>query len=346
MSPRSASRSNSFLSMLKDGLHLLWRIIFRNIFVKVFSLVFAAGLWLMVNAGERDTEKSLTVPLEWRNLPPHLVVTGVQVASVDVQVLGPRTLLGLLNQPKIVLDLTGMRPGQSSFRIGAERLSLPRGVQLVRISPSQINLDITRIETRTLPIHLDVQGEPPSGYQAGEMELVPDTVEVTGPAPAVARLRSVLTEPLQLSRLTQSTTLDLDLIRPQDDLLAYNLPQVRVRVEIQDVMISRAFPQITLTVRNTDLVAALSPTTVDVVVHGPQRVLEQLQLSEEEVFIDAAGHKSGTAPATITVLVPPGVEIVSQEPMEVSLTLTNGQVARPGEDNQDAEEEPTGVGGQ
>lgn len=332
--------------MLKYGLHILWRIVFRNIFVKVFSVVFAAGLWLMVNAGERDTEKSLTVPLEWRNLPSHLVVTGAQVDSVDVQVLGPRTLLGLLNQQKIVLDLTGMRPGRSSFRIGTERLSLPRGVQLVRISPSQINLDISRIETRTLPVHLDVQGEPPPGYKAGEMELVPDTVEVTGPGPAVARLQSVPTEPLQLSRLTQSTTLDLDLIRPQDDLLSYNLPQVRVRIDIQDVMISRAFQQIALTVRNTDLAAALSPTAVDVVVHGPQRVLEQLQLSEEEVFIDAAGNEPGTAPVAITVLVPPGVEIVSQEPTEVSLTLTNGPAAQPGEEDQDSEEEPVGAGGQ
>lgn len=332
--------------MLKYGFHLLGRVIFRNIFAKVFSIVFAAGLWLMVNAGERDTEKSLTVPLEWRNLPSHLVVTGAEVDSVDVQVLGPRTLLGLLNQPKIVLDLTGMRPGQSSFRIGAERLSLPRGVRLVRISPSQINLDITRIETRTVPVHLEVQGEPASGYQAGEMELVPDTVEVTGPAPAVARLESVLTEPLQLSRLTQSTTLDLDLIQPQDDLLSYNLAQVRVRVEIQDVMISRAFQQIALTVRNTDFLAALSPTTVDVVARGPQRVLEQLQLSEQEVFIDAAGHEPGTAPVAITVLVPPGVEIVSQEPREVSLTLTNGRAAQLGEEDPDAGEHPAGAGEQ
>ena len=331
--------------MLKHALHLLWQTIFRNIFLKVFAVVFAAGLWMMVNAGERDTEKSLTVPLEWRNLPSHLVVTGAQVDSVDVQVLGPRTLLGLLNQQKIVLDLTGMRPGRSSFRIGTERLSLPRGVQLVRISPSQINLDITPIETRTLPVHLDVQGEPPSGYKAGEMELVPDTVEVTGPAPAVARLQSVLTEPLQLSRLTQSTTLDLDLMRPQGGLLSYNLPQVRVRVDIQDVMISRAFQQIALTVRNTDFTTELSPATIDVVVHGPQRVLEQLQLSEEEVFIDAAGHEPGTAPIAITVLVPPGVEIVSQEPQEVSLTLTNGQAARPGEEDQNAEEEPVGAPG-
>ena len=329
--------------MLKHGLHIAWRIIFRNLFMKGFSVVFAAGLWLMVNAGERDTEKSLTFPLEWRNLPPHLVVTGAQVDSVDVQVLGPRTLLGLLDQQKVVLDLAGMRPGRSSFRIGSERLSLPRGVQLVRISPSQINLDIARIETRTLPVHLDVHDEPPPDYRVGEMELVPDTVEVTGPAPAVARLQFVLTEPLQLSRLTQSTTLDLDLMRPQAGLLSYNLQQVRVRVDVQDVMLARAFQQIALTVRNTDLAASLEPATIDVVVSGPRRVLEQLQLTEEEVFVDAARHEPGTAPVAVTVLVPPGVEIVSQEPQEVSLTLIDIPAVRSDAENQEPAAESVGT---
>ncbi len=320
--------------MIKQGLQTLWLLVVRNLSLKLFSVAFAAGLWILVNAGERDTEMSLTVPLEWRSLPPHLVVTGPQVDSVDVQVVGPRTLLGLLNQQKVVLDLTGMRPGQSSFRIGSERLSLPRGVQLVRVSPSQINLEIARIQKRALPVHLDVLGEPPVGYKTGEMEVVPDVVEVTGPAPSLARLQSVLTEPLQLGRLTQSTTLDLDVITPQDPLISYNLQQVRVRVDIQDVMLSQEFERIAFTIRNTDLEAEASPASVDVVVRGPQRVVDQLQLGQDEVFIDAAGKEPGTALTPVTVLVPPEVEIVSQEPKEVSLTLKSRQNEKDGQNEQ------------
>ena len=175
----------------------------------------------------------------------------------------------------------------------------------MRVSPSQINLEIARIQKRALPVHVDVIGEPPVGYKTGEMELVPDVVEVTGPISSLARLESVLTEPLQLGRLTQSTTLDLDVIMPQDPLISYNLQQVRVRVDILDVMLSREFQQVAFTIRNTDLEAETSAAAVDVVVHGPQRVVDQLELSRDEVFIDAAGKGPGTELTSVTVLVPP-----------------------------------------
>jgi YbbR domain-containing protein len=90
-------------------------------------------------------------------------------------------------------------------------------------------------------------------------------------------------------------------------------------------MLSREFEQVAFTIRNTDLEAEASPAAVDVVVQGPQRVVDQLQLSQDEVFIDAAGKEPGTALIPVTVLVPPEVEIVSQEPKKVSLTLKSRQ---------------------
>jgi hypothetical protein len=107
----------------------------RNRTLKLFSVTFACGLWLFVNYGERDAEKTLVVPVELRNLPSELVVIGKRVEYVDLRVSGPGTLLSQLNSKKITLDLTGVRPGPSSFRINAERLSLPRGVKALRISP-------------------------------------------------------------------------------------------------------------------------------------------------------------------------------------------------------------------
>src|SRR5262249_7538614 len=83
----------------------------RNGTLKVFSLAFACGLWLLVNAGERDTEKTLVIPVELSNLPPQLVVIGGRVDSVDLRARGPRTLLGRFRPKKITLNLSGVRPG-------------------------------------------------------------------------------------------------------------------------------------------------------------------------------------------------------------------------------------------
>jgi hypothetical protein len=68
---------------------MLWRTLSRWIFhngtLKLFSLAFALGLWLLVNAGERYTEQTLILPLELRNLSPQLVVMGHRVEEVDVR---------------------------------------------------------------------------------------------------------------------------------------------------------------------------------------------------------------------------------------------------------------------
>ena len=63
-------------------------------------------------------------------------------------------------------------------------------------------------------------------------------------------------------------------------------------------------------------------------------MVDQLQLGQDEVFIDAAGKEPGTALTPVTVLVPPEVEIVSQEPKEVSLTLKSRQNEKDGQNEQ------------
>src|SRR5713101_6413737 len=234
MPPRSSPRCDSCFPMRWGGRRLR-SLIVHNGTLKVFSLAFACGLWLLVNAGERDTEKSLLVPVELRNLPPQLVITGQRIDYVDLRVSGPHTLLSRLRSKKITLNLAGVRPGPSSFHIGADRLRLPRGVKIVRISPSQINLEIARLVKRTVPVRLDLMGQPPHGYEAKAVEVTPDTVEVTGPAQQVEKLEAVMTEPVDMGRLTQSVTQTLSVHGPEGEFVTYNLEQVRARIEVQEV---------------------------------------------------------------------------------------------------------------
>src|SRR3954452_14715533 len=115
--------------------------------LKIFSLLFAVGLWLFVNAGQKPTEKSLTVPVEMRNLPGDLMATGPGPGPVEVRVAGPPALLSTLDPDylKVVLDLAAARAGTSTFRLSAAFFNPPRGVRITRINPSVINL---KLETK------------------------------------------------------------------------------------------------------------------------------------------------------------------------------------------------------
>jgi len=298
-------------------------LVFHNGTLKLFSLAFASGLWLFVNAGERDTEKTLVVPIELRSLSPQLVIVGPRTDYVDLRVSGPRTLLGRLNSKKIPLDLTGVRPGPASFRLGADRLNLPRGVKLMRISPSQIDLDIAELQRRTVPVRLDLQGKPPHGYEVKAVEVQPDAVEVSGPAPQVGKIEAVSTEPVDINRATQPIARMLELRGPKDEQVAYNIGQVRVRIEVQDVVLTRELRRVKVEIKNVPGRAVANPVQVDVTVRGPQRLVETLQFNDGAVFVDGSGLEPGGEPVNlpVNVIVQPGIEVVSQEPAKVSLRL-------------------------
>lgn len=295
--------------------------IFRNATLKLFSLTFAFGLWLLVNAGERDTEQTMLVPVELRNLSPQLMVVGQRPEFVDVRVSGPRTLLGRFSGKKIALDLAGVRPGPSSFRVSAELLNLPRGVKLLRVTPSVISIDIARLIKRVVPVRVDLVGAPPFGYETGEVEVSPSTVEVSGPAPQVERLQAIMTEGLDVSRLTQTLTKDLGLQGVDGNLISYNIERARVRVDVHEVTMTREFRRLHVTVKNAAYRIPSTPLLVDVWLRGPQRIVDKLRLTDGDVFVDASGQGPGEIKLPVTILAPPGVKVIGPYPAEVELKL-------------------------
>ncbi|MBI3795417.1 MAG: hypothetical protein HY268_00395 [Deltaproteobacteria bacterium] len=310
---------------MRWGRKKLKTLVFRNGMLKVFSLAFACGLWLLVNAGERDTEKTLVVPIELGNLPPQLVLVGNQVDAVDLRIRGPRTLLGRFHPKKITLNLSGVRPGPASFRVSADLLKLPRGVKIERISPSQINLEIAAIITRTIPVRPIVVGTPPHGYMLKEVEIAPNAVEVVGPAPQIEKMETVTTAPVDVSLFTQSQTQELSLRGLEGDQITASVDRVRARLEIQEVMVTQEFRRVRIEIKNAAYRAVSAPARVDVAVRGPQRLVEQLKLWDGEIFVDATGQEPGTITLPINVLLPPGIDLVSQDPAEVELTLKSDE---------------------
>ena len=65
---------------------------FRHLGLKLLAVALAALLWLIV-AGDHLVERSLRVPLEYRNIPPQLELVGDPPTEVDVRLplaLAPR----------------------------------------------------------------------------------------------------------------------------------------------------------------------------------------------------------------------------------------------------------------
>src|SRR6185295_8616954 len=126
---------------------------FRHLGLKVLAIALATLLWLTV-AGEHIVERSLRVPLEFRNIPPLLEITGDPPATVDVRLRGSSAVLGRLDPGEVVavVDLATGRPGSRLFHVRNDEVRAPFGVEVAQVVPSTVSLELEKSATRVVPV--------------------------------------------------------------------------------------------------------------------------------------------------------------------------------------------------
>lgn len=295
----------------------------HNLPLKALALVMAFGLWAFVNFGERDTEEAIKVPVELRNIPARLMITSPRVDFIDVRVVGPRTLLGRIDYGRLAipLDFSGARSGPAIFTVNVDRLDLPRGVRVVRVTPAQITVTLERVRRKTVPVQLRLDGEPPPDFRIVASTLTPDVVELSGPDSQIARIEAVATDPLLLDASSQAPIRQELPIEPLGEYVTARPGSVRAEVEIEEVRIERELPEVPVDIvtdQDGDLV--LAPATVRVALRGPRRVLEPVEAAGL-ARIDATGLAPGEHRVAVEVAVPEEAELVEVTPAEVGLTI-------------------------
>ncbi len=107
--------------------------------LKLASIAFAIGLWMFVATEER-TEAVFTVPLKLVDPAPGVQVTSLGVDTVVVRVEGRDSLLRRLHEEdfRAEVSLKDVPTGRFVARIKPESVSAPRGVRVVRVTPSEV----------------------------------------------------------------------------------------------------------------------------------------------------------------------------------------------------------------
>ena len=298
-------------------------LITHNAGLKLLSLVAAFGLWVFVNAGERDSELSLQVPVELRNIPPDLMLVSPRVDFIDLTVRGARTLLNRIDpqQLSMVLDLRGVRPGPAVFRIMGETLDLPRGVTVVRLTPSEVTLEFAATTRKRVPVRVAFTGKPPGGLRVTSTKVAPESIEVVGPADQVEEIKAADTVPIELSE-AGAGLIERDLaVEAPREYVSYSAALVHAQVLLEEPQRTRAVANVPVVVRNSPYRTVLRPPTVQITVRGPRSATESLELDHGAVYIDATGHEPGTYEMTPAVDLPADVELVKQEPASVELRV-------------------------
>jgi len=171
----------------------------RNLGWKLLSLLIAIALWFAV-AREPELATSLSVPVQFKNIPDDLDIGSNVLERMHVEVRGPSGRLSRDNlaDVAVVLDLSDARAGDRTYTVHPNNINLPAGVIFYRAVPSQITLSFERLMTREVPI-VPLFAKTPDGYRVRGYALEPEKARIRGPEERVKNIERVATDPVDLS---------------------------------------------------------------------------------------------------------------------------------------------------
>ena len=297
---------------------------FRHLGLKILAIALAALLWLTV-AGEHVVERSLRVPLEYRNIPEALEIVGNVPDSIEVRVRGSSAVLSRLQSGEIVavLDLSNARAGSRLFHIRNEEVRSPFGVEVAQVSPATLALELEKSVRRRIPVVPATEGEPAPGFVIGRVTADPATVEIVGPDSRVRQVAEATTEPVSVkdARVRVRDGVTVGVVDPSVRLT--QALRAEVTVEIWPAPVERQITDVPVRYRNLTqgLRANISPRLVLVNVRGSKDALADVRGDSVQAFVDLAGLGSGQYNLRVQVDPSESFGVIAIDPAIVLVTI-------------------------
>ncbi len=294
----------------------------RDWVLKGLSIVFAVILWFLV-VGEENAEMALDVALELVNLPSDTIVVNDIPGEIKVRVSGPRSLLQGLSRQRIsrVIDLSEAKPGRIIIQITPESIRVPRGVRVVKISPSEIEIVLDRLIRKTVKVRVRTEGKLPEGFRLEKIVVSPEKVRVEGPLSTLKGLKFLETQPVDLSGLTTAFQRQVRLNLPPYVRVINGDPMVTVTVIVTEIIGSKVL-KVPLSSEGETRPIILTPNRVTLKIAGPVIILRKLETSQIKAWVETKDLKPGTYWREIRVGLPDKkLRLLSIKPSRVKVYI-------------------------
>lgn len=298
----------------------------RNWGLKLLSFIFALFLWYFV-VGEDKVDLNLVVPIEIVNLPRDLVIANQFKKELEVTISGPRGLVRGINRQTISrpVDLSKAAPGKVVIRNDPNSIPLSRGINVQQIQPANITLQLERLVTKKLPIKALTSGKLPEGLELVSVEPEPTTINASGPESILGETESLVTQPINLAEIKNSTELLATLDLPPELTGLIGELDILAHVTVREKKVELFIPKVLIEVDHEGerSIYRLKPATVEVRAEVPYSLLQKT--TDPSFLVDARINARDLPPGRqdlpVTVTANQGVRIMAVSPRSIRMTI-------------------------
>jgi hypothetical protein len=217
----------------------------RRVRIFLLCLAIAFIIWLIKALTSEHTHQ-WTLSVHYVNLPPRISLMTHLPDTLHVVVVGKGWQFLSRQHPSslrsLSVDLSYLQEATS----GSHTISfLPlvralhginqSGIKVLRTEPDTLRLHFTQYFSRRVPIRANVDLSCQKQYMiSGSIRLIPDSIEIFGPAEQVNALSFVSTYPLRFTSLMHSLDTTVALQLPAAIRRAYKPPEIRIHVPVSE----------------------------------------------------------------------------------------------------------------
>jgi hypothetical protein len=119
---------------------------FANLRPKIAAFGLALLLWATSSLFVPASVRSVSVPVEFSNVPSGLVVAAQSANELRIQLRGSEWLLDSVDVGSLIahLDLSGSKEGWRRLSLPVEVLEIPHGLVVERVSPKAVSVRLAR----------------------------------------------------------------------------------------------------------------------------------------------------------------------------------------------------------
>jgi YbbR domain-containing protein len=191
----------------------------------LWALALSIAVWIAaVTAADPDEQRVYPkpVPIEIVGQDSGLVIFGETPKEIEVTLRAPRSvwarLEGQESPIRAVVDLSGMSAGEHVVRVQVQVSEQP--ARVVSAAPVMFTITLEPLVSRVFPVDLTLNGQPAVGYQAGESNLEPLEVLVSGAESLVDQVNRVrVVVNLTGTRESVNQSLDVQLLDGNNQIL-------------------------------------------------------------------------------------------------------------------------------
>ena len=168
----------------------------NNLTSLILSLLLALVVWISaVTSANPNIEAEFVLPLEVRQQATDIAIVDDLPETISVKLLAPESIIQLLQEdnPLVAyIDLVDISAGTYLFTVQVDVPPQVEPIRIMEMSPEELELRLSNLVSKILPVSINIEGEPAIGYQTGDLSWDGDAVTIIGQENRVQDVISVV----------------------------------------------------------------------------------------------------------------------------------------------------------